>query len=424
MKLNKSLIIFLCLISIVFSFSRPQLKLKRKLKSVNDLKLVGLVTFFRHSARYPSKYMDENFKWLENQPKTKELLTNDGIVRAVTKGRHYYENYKILLDDFKNIKVKNSQYERCKTTLAGRLKGMKDAKSSIDSDFSENAISKIRNGDDSLLNQLNVFSRVDIINEKFENDYYFMLYRNEKCLPYYKENTLKNQKLWEYDNELCNEEKIKGMDKLIEECKKNKNDGKSLANSINIQVIADYFKNSEETHSNEEIIKIKNYLIETNSYEKILYLITQEEKVQKLLVSGFYNEINEFFTGIEKKTIKEKVYLFSGHDLNLVAILQNLGVDLSNVKEDFPDFNTELNIELYQNSEGKYFVDIKYNNKRTNSNKSILERTLFKDEINDGLISVESFKNGLSGVSFNYEKLTKEICVIPEKKEKRKLKLK
>ncbi|OXU17936.1 hypothetical protein TSAR_011002 [Trichomalopsis sarcophagae] len=99
--------------------------------------------------------------------------------------------------------------------------------------------------------------------------------------------------------------------------------------------------------ADERLIEMRRLYYEINSYTDLL----------KRLLSGFMlRKINEdMFEGSTNANFTRKITLYSGHDKNIIALLQSLKI----YDGHFPDFTSALIFELWFHDEG-YYVKIFY----------------------------------------------------------------
>lgn len=312
--------------------------------------ILCVVTFFRHGARNPCLVLDKDLKFIGRNGR----MTETGIANTVKKGEAYRLKYQDFLEDPKNITAFCSEVERCQLSLFSRLKGIlnEDLEFNRDSDLSE-----LQKHFNSRISSLKVLP--------IEEDDFFQVLKKQKTRELIK--TLKEDGDFKLLSDNLNfylsenpslHEAYKKYNSFVEL--------KYVNNPLtSIYVLADYFIHGQ---TSDEFSQTENFRSNVQNYANVSKFICENEieftflsmpikKVKgyaKVLYTGFYKKLSQIFKAVIAGETKEKVFLFSGHDNNIISYLFALGRDVKNSDR---KFDSELSFELLE-KEGKYMINV------------------------------------------------------------------
>lgn len=344
-----------------------------------DNNILCLVTFFRHGARNPGLILDRDLKF----KRADGLITETGFKNTIKRGQSYRFKYLDFLKQPKNIKALCSDVARCKYTLYCRLKGMLND----DYEFDRNT-----NLEELLSYYSKIVSSIKVL--PIEEDDYFQVLKQSSS----RETIKKLDETGQYDvlkNEL---KSYLDRDPAIKEAYDKYNSYLNIQNPNNpltsIHFLADYFSNGSKC---EEVSQTEEFKFNAEKYKEIyksvldnnleFYFLSLPIKevrdYARILYSGFIKKLGEIFSSAISGE-KESIFLFSGHDDNVMSILTAIGHD---VKSSDRDFDTELTFELVQKN-GKYKVNTILNG--VHIENKIFSSTDYQEwkEIEDSLNSI------------------------------------
>nr|CAH7716399.1 unnamed protein product [Callosobruchus chinensis] len=289
-------------------------------KCDDESKLLSFVQIFRHGARTPVLFYKEDpykdstyWSGLKNGQ-----LTEEGKQQLVKLGQYIRQRYadfipKNYSENF--LSVTSVTTKRNKQSADSYLKGL----FSEQEDFS-NAI----HIDNSVLRRFiqptYILQYLKLV--KTEKTFTNFIKKHEKCLKY-----LKNQATIPIPERLFYTYFV--WDTLSIEGRKN-------------LTLPEWTKSVFP----EDVTDITRMFSKTMCYNKAM---------QKIVAGPFMNLVTEHFTKVVDQSTNQRVFLYSGHDVNLMCLLNTFGIfDLFNY--DVPAFASSIIFELRKNSE-KTFVN-------------------------------------------------------------------
>lgn len=397
----------------------------------NKKSLIFSSIVFRHGARSPYNYENNSTltdkvgnKW--NIPKSE--LTIVGKRMSYLLGYKYRLKYKNFLNskyDIGEVYAVSTNRSRTTLTLQSFIQGLYSSDQSLDSNKQDDAFPQKGDIDDKFIKQIKNKSKE--LNEKNYaianniatiptfminsiSDPYQMLYESCKNYPPYNA-TVNKRMIFALNNFIkSSENEIKNIFKIdIEE--------KDLVKlNLNLYELADSFIANyyEKTNTINNLFKnnkdnIKKFYLECEkfTYEEYTYgVLGEEDAYLSRMSSSKYFEIlldyinrriiinskNDDKTKSLYNYSDPKLYLFSGHDVNISLILNYLFYSLNEKKSGLlTPFNSNISFELYyiNNSKDNYLIEIYYNDKLLYSltfkefEQKIRKASFSKEDIDD-----------------------------------------
>ena len=119
--------------------------------------------------------------------------------------------------------------------------------------------------------------------------------------------------------------------------------------------VCDYYKNTNDTLSDEDDIQLKKVLMEVNAYKTVLDMLNEGKDFNVIFNCKILTAIKEEL--MKEECNRKKLILFSGHDDNLSAILKAFGIDYKKFNY---DFNDEVNFVRVKEG-NEHYVKVFYN---------------------------------------------------------------
>ncbi|KAL7729747.1 hypothetical protein ACLKA6_014615 [Drosophila palustris] len=335
-----SALCFVMMAYFVFGDSNDEQGLKK-------LRMISIL--FRHGAKNPSGFYPNDPHAAHDWHEGLGALTPKGSLQAYNLGRNLRMRYYRLLPansiyTQQQLLVLSSAAERCvmsaQSVLAGLMPPLEN-KNVLPIPWQPVAINTLARNDDTLLAQKKPCIKYDNILQKL-----------------YKTPPPELQKLNE-DN--------KALFKLL-----SKNTGKNISNVLDVELLYTTLKTEEEANLalpdwTENIYPEEMRTLVERSYA----LFTETHLMKRIKGGAFLTEILKKMQNKRRKNLNpdRKIFLYSGHDVTLVNVMNSLGIidqtsklpeyaaalvfELHNSKS-FSDGDFEVKLVYYFNSEDKF----------------------------------------------------------------------
>ena len=124
---------------------------------------------------------------------------------------------------------------------------------------------------------------------------------------------------------------------------------------IRLIYVCDYYKNTNDTLSDDDDLQLKKVLTEVNAYKTVLDMLNEGKDFNIIFNCKILTAIKEEL--VKKECNRKKLILFSGHDDNLSAVLKAFGIDYKKFNY---DFNDEVNFVRVKEG-NEHYVKVFYN---------------------------------------------------------------